>query len=182
MGVTPSAERKPTKVTILGLSGAGKTTFLYRAKLGSSVERAQIFPTDGFNIETISIQGTPILVAEYGGKSGMLRLHPHHLPTQALIYMVDSSDRDVLRNSVLELNELLQRRDGLQKVPTLVLCNKQDLPGAMSVDDIASSFQHELNIDSRAGSPWHVLGCSAATGQGVIETLDWAQSTGSKSF
>jgi len=42
---------KEMRILMLGLDAAGKTTILYRLKLGSSVTTT---PTVGFNVETVS--------------------------------------------------------------------------------------------------------------------------------
>jgi hypothetical protein len=58
----------------------------------------------------------------------------------------------------------------LEKMPLLVLCNKQDL-GAISLEKMSA----ELNLNSVIGSSrsWRLCGCSVDLGDGVCEALDW---------
>jgi GTPase SAR1 family protein len=51
--------------------------------------------------------------------------------TDAIIYVVDSADRERVRESADELRKLLNESE-LEKSALLVFANKQDLPGAMS--------------------------------------------------
>ena len=43
-------EKKDVRILMVGLEGAGKTTILYKLKLGEIVTT---IPTDGFNVETV---------------------------------------------------------------------------------------------------------------------------------
>ena len=54
---------------MLGLDAAGKTTFLYKLKLG---ERVTTIPTIGFNVETVEFQNLSITVWDVGGQ-GVIR-------------------------------------------------------------------------------------------------------------
>ena len=57
----------------------------------------------------------------------------------------------------------------LQGVPFLVFANKQDLPNALSVDEVKDRLA--LNeIDDR---DWKIMGSSAITGERLYEGLDW---------
>lgn len=46
------ASTKETRVLMLGLDAAGKTTILYKLKLGEVVS---VIPTIGFNVETLQV-------------------------------------------------------------------------------------------------------------------------------
>jgi hypothetical protein len=58
-----------------------------------------------------------------------------------------------------------------------VLANKQDLPGAMRVDELSSKLGL-LNLRSR---DWYIQGTKATTGAGLYDGLDWLASTLKKS-
>lgn len=51
----------------------------------------------------------------------------------------------------------------------LVLANKQDMAGAADVHAICEA----LALDEIQGHCWHIQACSAATGDGLYEGLDW---------
>jgi signal recognition particle receptor subunit beta len=54
-------------------------------------------------------------------------------------------------------------------VPLLVLANKQDLPGAMSVVEISEQLQLAQITDR----PWYIQPTSAVTGAGLDEGMQW---------
>ncbi len=53
----------------------------------------------------------------------------------------------------------------------LIFANKQDLPGALSQEAIASVL--DLATLGDTGRHWRIVGCSAVTGDGLIEGVDW---------
>ena len=55
----------PTKVLILGLDSAGKTTILYALKLGEVVST---IPTIGFNVEELKYKTITFMVWDVGGQ------------------------------------------------------------------------------------------------------------------
>ena len=58
--------------------------------------------------------------------------------------------------------------DELRDAVLLVFANKQDLPGALSADELA----RELSLDS-TGRTWYCQACVATTGDGLYDGLDW---------
>ena len=57
---------EPSRILLLGLDGAGKTTVLYKMKLG---ERITSIPTIGFNVETVQpCSGVNFTVWDIGGQ------------------------------------------------------------------------------------------------------------------
>lgn len=55
---------KEMRILLLGLDGAGKTTILYKLKLGEVVSSV---PTIGFNVETIQYKKIKFNVWDVGG-------------------------------------------------------------------------------------------------------------------
>uniref|UniRef100_A0A0A8ZCX7 ADP-ribosylation factor n=1 Tax=Arundo donax TaxID=35708 RepID=A0A0A8ZCX7_ARUDO len=51
----------------------------------------------------------------------------------------------------------------------LVFANKQDLPNAMSAEEIAE----KLELQSLSNRTWHIQGGSATSGKGLYEAMDW---------
>ena len=56
--------KKEMRVLMLGLDAAGKTTILYKLKLGEVVSSV---PTIGFNVETLEYKKTKFTVWDVGG-------------------------------------------------------------------------------------------------------------------
>ena len=65
------------------------------------------------------------------------------------------------------------QQERLAGATLLILANKQDVDGALSVDKIAEVLQlHDSNKHCK-NRHWHILACSAVTGGGLKEGMDW---------
>merc|ERR1711963_1141161 len=79
---------------MLGLDNAGKTTTLYKIKLGEVV---QTTPTIGFNVESVQRKNLKLSVWDVGGQDQIRGLWRHYfLNTRAVIFVVDSNDTNRL--------------------------------------------------------------------------------------
>jgi len=151
---------------MVGLYAAGKTTILYRLKLGEVVTT---IPTLGFNVETVKYNNISFTVWDVGGQERIRRLWRHYFEdTDGLIYVVDSNDRQRIQESSKELRSILQE-DALRDAAVLVFCNKQDLPNAATVAEVADA----LGMQQIRQKEWHVQASIAVNGDGLIEGLDW---------
>ena len=159
-------KNREMRILMLGLDAAGKTTVLYKLKLG---EHVTTIPTIGFNVETIEYKGLNLNVWDVGGQDRLRPLWRHYFHnSQGLIFVVDSNDigridtaRDVL-HSLLEEDEL---RDAV----LLVYANKQDLPNSIKPSELGN----RLRLNTITNRPWQVQGTCATTGDGLYEGLDW---------
>merc|ERR1719382_835229 len=85
------------RVLMLGLDAAGKTTIVYKMQLGEVVHT---IPTIGFNVETIQYKKVNFTLWDVGGQTKIRPLWRHYyLNTDALIWVVDSSDTERLAES-----------------------------------------------------------------------------------
>ena len=87
------------------------------------------------------------------------------------MWVVDSADRARLEICRKELCDLLQQ-EKLAGASLLIFANKQDVQGAITADEIAKA------LGMREGSSfqnrhWSIRGCSAVTGEGLVEGIDW---------
>eukprot|EP01133_Synstelium_polycarpum_P013868 gene13868-16356_t len=122
--------KKDMRILMVGLDAAGKTTILYKLKLGEIVTT---IPTIGFNVETVEFKNINFTVWDVGGQDKIRPLWRHYFQnTQGLIFVVDSNDRERIQEACDELSKMLNE-DELRDAVLLVFCNKQDLPNAMSV-------------------------------------------------
>ncbi len=157
--------KKEMRLLVLGLDGAGKTTVLYRLKLGDTV---QTIPTIGFNVETIEYKNLRFTCWDVGGQEKIRNLWKHYYTnTQGLIFVVDSNDTKRIDTAAKELHMLLQSEE-LRDCSVLVYANKQDMPGAMS----ASTIIEKLGLSSMKNT-WRCQGCVAVSGDGLYEGLEW---------
>ena len=88
--------------------------------------------------------------------------------TDALIYVVDSSDEARMAELKDNLLELLSEEE-LASVPLLVLANKQDLDLALGADEV---MEH-LELSNITDRTWNIQACSAIKGDGLQEGCNW---------
>jgi len=151
---------------MVGLDAAGKTTILYKLKLGEIVTT---IPTIGFNVETVEYKNISFTVWDVGGQDKIRPLWRHYFQnTQGLIFVVDSNDRERVNEAKDELNKMLGE-DELRDAVLLVFANKQDLPNAMSCADLSE----KLGLSAIRGRRWYIQSTCATHGEGLYEGLDW---------
>ena len=67
--------KKEARLLLLGLDGAGKTTILYKLKLG---ETTVTIPTIGFNVETVEYKNLTFTMWDVGGQKLIRGLWHHY--------------------------------------------------------------------------------------------------------
>eukprot|EP01084_Bolivina_argentea_P055834 102297_1 len=210
------------RMLMVGLDFAGKTTILYKLKLG---EMGTTIPTIGFSVETVQYKNIVFTVWDVGGQDKIKPLWRHYYQnTQGIVFVVDSNDHERISNLTNEQKDLLcsgfiyekhdeyipndmvnlcktyfgvnkhdcqltkihceectkctdtaqyelhsiAQEEELKDVIFLILANKQDLPNAMSVDEMKKRL-----LLNKINQQWHILPTIATKGDGVYEGLDW---------
>uniref|UniRef100_A0AAQ4QWE7 ADP-ribosylation factor n=1 Tax=Gasterosteus aculeatus aculeatus TaxID=481459 RepID=A0AAQ4QWE7_GASAC len=154
------------KANTLGLDAAGKTTILYKLKLGEIVTT---IPTIGFNVETVEYKNISFTVWDVGGQDKIRPLWRHYFQnTQGLIFVVDSNDRERVAESAEELTKMLNE-DELKDAVLLVFANKQDLPNALTVNELTD----KLGLQTLRHKNWQIQSTCATQGAGLYEGLEW---------
>jgi len=163
--------KKESRILMLGLDAAGKTTILYRLKLGDKVES---IPTIGFNVEHVEYKNIDMTMWDVGGQTKLRHLwHHYYEGSNALIYVVDSADVDRIDEAREELTGVLDSESFPKDAALVVFANKQDLPGALAPSDIAE----RMGLPEMRDRKWYVQGSCAANGDGLFEGLDWLATT-----
>mmetsp|Transcript_9901 Transcript_9901/g.30406 ORF Transcript_9901/g.30406 Transcript_9901/m.30406 type:complete len:214 (-) Transcript_9901:46-687(-) len=159
-------DRKPVRIMMLGLDAAGKTTALYRLKLGEV--RTEV-PTIGFHVEMLDARQASVTSWDVGGRDKIRPLWRYFFQDkEALVFVVDSSDHERMDDTREELQKILDFEE-LRTAPLLVLANKQDLPNALPVPELTERLQlHQLR-----GRKWFIQPCCLLEGQGLWEGMDW---------
>ncbi|XP_068611242.1 ADP-ribosylation factor 4-like [Brachionichthys hirsutus] len=158
--------KKQMRILMVGLDAAGKTTILYKLKLGEIVTT---IPTIGFNVETVEYKNICFTVWDVGGQDKIRPLWRHYFQnTQGLIFVVDSNDRERVEEASDELRKMLGEEE-LSDAAILVFANKQDLPHAMTLDEITG----KLRLRELTGRKWNAQATCATQGTGLCEGLDW---------
>ncbi|KAI8356604.1 ADP-ribosylation factor-like protein 1 [Choanephora cucurbitarum] len=157
---------KEVRILILGLDGAGKTTILYRLQIGEVVST---IPTIGFNVETVTYKNIKFQVWDLGGQTSIRPYwRCYYSNTDAIIYVVDSVDKDRMQTSREELHAMLEE-DELKDAALLVFANKQDMEGALSSAEVADA----LGLSTLKNRQYAIYRTSALKGEGLTEGLDW---------
>ncbi|VDL82278.1 unnamed protein product [Nippostrongylus brasiliensis] len=96
-----------------------------------------------------------------------LKLVPY-TQVQGIIYVVDSTDRRRIDQCKEEIHAILQdpKRKG---IPFLMLANKQDLPDAMTPEELKSV----IGLDAGRDLEVHIQPSCAAIGEGLKEGVEW---------
>merc|ERR1711941_188152 len=158
--------KQDKRIVMVGLDAAGKTTILYKLKLGEVVNT---IPTIGFNVETVEYKNISFNVWDVGGQDKIRLLWRHYYTnTQGLIYVVDSNDRERIEENREELHKMLAEEE-LRDAVLLVFANKQDLPGALTCPEITD----KLGLHTIRGRTWFIQSTCAVRGDGLYEGLDW---------
>ncbi|KAK6910719.1 ADP-ribosylation factor [Kwoniella mangroviensis CBS 8507] len=148
--------KKEMRILMVGLDAAGKTTILYKLKLG-------------FNVETVEYKNISFTVWDVGGQDKIRPLWRHYFQnTQGIIFVVDSNDRERITEAREELQRMLSE-DELRDALLLVFANKQDLPNAMNAAEITD----KLGLHSLRQRSWYIQAACATSGDGLYEGLEW---------
>ncbi|KAI9902477.1 hypothetical protein N3K66_001829 [Trichothecium roseum] len=157
---------KELRILMLGLDNAGKTTIVKKI-MGEDVNT--VSPTLGFIIKTIDYEGYKLNIWDVGGQKTLRSYWRNYFEkTDALIWVVDATDRLRIQDCRDELQGLLQE-ERLAGASLLVFANKTDVEGCMDEKEILRA----LELESIRTHRWHVLRCSAMTGSNLKEGLAW---------
>ena len=158
--------KQDMRILMVGLDAAGKTTILYKLKLGEIVTT---IPTIGFNVETVEYKNISFTVWDVGGQDKIRPLWRHYFQnTQGVIFVIDSNDRERVGEAREEMMRMLNE-DELRDSVLLVFANKQDLPNAMNAAEITD----KLALHSLRNRNWYIQSTCATSGDGLYEGLDW---------
>merc|ERR1712032_1010884 len=158
--------KRDMRILMVGLDAAGKTTVLYKLKLGEVITT---IPTIGFNVETVEYKNLNFTVWDVGGQEKIRKLWRHYYQgTNGLIFVLDSNDRDRIEEAREELTKILVEEE-MRDVVVLVFANKQDLPNSMTAADITE----KLGLHELRHRQWYIQSTCATTGDGLYEGLDW---------
>eukprot|EP00455_Lapot_gusevi_P049919 TRINITY_DN7161_c0_g1_i3.p1 TRINITY_DN7161_c0_g1~~TRINITY_DN7161_c0_g1_i3.p1 ORF type:complete len:184 (+),score=23.90 TRINITY_DN7161_c0_g1_i3:97-648(+) len=157
-------------ILMVGFDNVGKTTILNKLRLGDVYSEN---PYENYHIETVKYRNIMF-------KAWDLDIHEKPVPiwnefyetAHAIIFVVDSTHLDSVhqdKTAQQELHELLNT-PSLQRLPFLVLANKQDLPKALQPAQIT---EHLALTKLPPRQPWCVQPCCGTTGEGLHQGLDW---------
>uniref|UniRef100_A0A6B2LLA0 Uncharacterized protein n=1 Tax=Arcella intermedia TaxID=1963864 RepID=A0A6B2LLA0_9EUKA len=158
--------KSEVKVLMLGLDGSGKTTTLHRFQCGEVVSTV---PTVGFNMESVAFNNILFQVWDLGGQTSIRGYWRYYFGnTQAIIFVIDSTDANRLETAKAELSKLLVEEE-LANSSVVVFSNKSDLQNSLPPSKISEA----LALSKIKNRPWAIFKTSALTGEGLKEGLEW---------
>ncbi|OLN83327.1 ADP-ribosylation factor-like protein 2 [Colletotrichum chlorophyti] len=157
---------KEMRILMLGLDNAGKTTIVKKI-MGEDVNTLQ---TEHLYVAFAASRAVFLTaVGDVGGQKTLRSYWRNYFEkTDALIWVVDATDRLRVEDCREELHGLLQE-ERLSGASLLVFANKTDVNGCMDEREILEGLQ----LASIRTHHWHVLRCSAMTGTNLKEGLAW---------
>lgn len=176
-GVLELFYTKKLDIVLIGLAGAGKTTFSNAIALTPTAEKPapETVPTIGLEIQIFQRAGVHCKVWDLGGQSAYRSEWPRYVRgSDVIVLVIDTQHPFDLMIVKKELHGLLEDPT-LTKVPILILANKIDLgPKIQTEQEIVEG----LNLDYVTDNPWLIIQCSAKTGEGIDKALDFLLSHG----
>ena len=159
---------KEATILILGLDNAGKTCILKKL---CDEEITHVQSTQGFNIRSVasSDNSFKLNALDIGGQKSIRAYWRHYFEkAEAVVFVIDSADRKRMEETQSEFEQLLEEPK-LANVPILVFANKQDLVTASTPASIAEV----MHLETIRDRPWQIAACSAKTGAGLQEGMEW---------
>ena len=135
-------------------------------------------------METVEYKDYSWTMWDTGGKSGLRPLIRHYYQNmKGIIFVVDSTDRDRIDGeqdsagppknySAKETLHMLLEENELKDAHVLVYANKQDLPNAMTAEEVAE----RLGLNRMKDRHWYVVPCCGVSGEGLYKglvTVSW---------
>nr|XP_002128692.1 ADP-ribosylation factor-like protein 6 [Ciona intestinalis] len=181
-------KKKEARILCVGLDNSGKSTIINQLKPVRS-RNVEVVPTVGFCVEQFNAGALSFTVFDMSGQGRYRSLWEHYYNScDAIIFVVDSTDRIRMTVAKEELNQLLRHKQIVQKrsLPFLFFSNKSDLRQSVSAVKCAQLMGLDAGEWVRGGSPirrnmgksptgrpWHICPCNALTGEGLNEGLGW---------
>lgn len=167
-----SSSGKKATIVVVGLDNAGKSTIIERLK--PQEEQAlggDVAATVGYSMmEGIKRGAITFKIFDMGGAGRYRSLwEEHYKEAEAVLFVVDSSDRLRLVVAKDEMDNMLTSSGLNARIPILFYANKKDLPTALSPAEIAAG----LGLDNIKDRPWQIVPSNGLTGEGVDMGCDW---------
>ncbi|MFX0066369.1 MAG: ADP-ribosylation factor-like protein [Candidatus Hermodarchaeota archaeon] len=162
----PVPSRQPYRIAFVGLDRSGKTVTLKRLSRGVLVNTK---PTTGFSTDIFTFLGVQFCVLDLGNFRTFQIFWEKFLPKQqAVVFFIDSADISRLPETSIALNRTLEWVD--PDTPVMILANKQDLDGALSLITLTQALNLTLVSKIRH---LRFFSFSAKTGLGIYEAFNW---------
>lgn len=168
---------KKAKLLFLGLDNAGKTTLLHMLRDNKLIQHT---PTRNPTSEELRMGNIMFTTLDLGGHKEARKLwKDYYQSVDAVVFLVDASDKERIEESKRELDTLLGDEE-MRVVPIMCLGNKVDKPGALSEPQLRDALGliyttgKDMHSPLSPGTrPVEVFMCSIAERQGYAEGFRW---------
>ncbi|NMC08632.1 MAG: GTP-binding protein [Candidatus Lokiarchaeota archaeon] len=163
MGLFDIFKRKSNhKAIFVGLDNSGKSTIISFLQEGKFVEHT---PTMGKKNVDMEIGGTRMSLFDMGGQQDFRGLWLGELKNAKVVtFVIDAAAPQRFAEAKKELETLLPAIKE-QKIHLLILANKHDIPGAVSLSKIITEFKL-FDVDN-----FEIMEISAKTGYGMADAF-----------
>ena len=159
--------KQEMELTLVGLQNSGKTMLVNVVATGGFSE--DMIPTVGFNMRKVTKGKVTIKLWDLGGQPRFRSMWERYCRgVSAIVYVVDSADAENIAVSKTELHDLISK-PALEKIPLLVLGNKNDLPESLGVDELIE----KLNLKALVDREVCCYSISAKNSVNIDITIDW---------
>lgn len=165
-------KKHKAKLIWLGLDRAGKTSLVRRVMTGEFAGNTH--RTMGLNVDKLVVESDQLLEFvswDLGGQVHFRTIWESYLAgSDAIIFVIDSADESRFPEAKKELwKYVIENKNLSDRIPILILANKQDLPEAKSTSDLISA----LGLNQTELHSYMILGVSALSGQGLVDAMNW---------
>lgn len=157
--------QKKLKFLLLGLDNCGKTTLLYKMKLGEVTSP----PIIGANIENYKYKNIEMVCWDLGSIRLRHIYQNFFENVNGIIYMIDATDSDNFHDSKENFYKILEDQQ-LNGIPVLIFSNKKDLPTKMKLENLINLYEFNEKLQKR---DWKIFETNAIKCEGVYEGLKW---------
>ena len=158
------------KISFIGLDHAGKSSILKRI-LDQTFDEYNNKRTVGMEVSKLEISGLQFIAWDIGGQKAFRETvwQSYLQGSKAVIYVIDSTDSNRLQEPKMELENFIFKNTKFATIPILILANKQDLPNAVSSEEL----EILLNLHRTKQSHIKVFPISCKTGLNIQESINW---------
>ncbi|CAD7925515.1 unnamed protein product [Amoebophrya sp. A120] len=168
--------RPEKRCLFLGLDYAGKTTVMEQLKAGFGLKHmdlSKLPPTIGFNVAKICISGVDAIFWDLGGHKNFRVVWQNYFSEcDAIVFVVDSGDTKRLEEAKEVLDTVLKHPLISSDIPILILANKQDLQGAMSLQELGQKLETK-RLETERTAAVRLQPCSALKNDGLADGVKW---------